>query len=137
MYLDWKGHGYYKIDKHIIYNDSKEMAVVLSYDEAVSYIEENFDIIDVRENEKARYFLAEKDDSRFRYLLVAQKTKGLTARYVDEGALFEEDEAGKTCLSYYGAGTPGSGTVNFREYFMDDYKLYDFDEYIRSYEEIK
>lgn len=131
MYLDWKGREYSHLDKHVLYNESKELSVVLSYEEAVSYIEKNFNVLDTRENDKAKYFLAEKDERR--YLLTAQKTKGLIARHTDENAVFTADENGETYLSYYGAGTPGSGTVNFHEYFMDD-DLYDFDEYVKNYE---
>ena len=104
----------------------------MSYDEALSFIEDNFNIIDTRENENAKFFLADNKETGFRYLLAAQKTKGLLVRNADPKATLEEDENGVTFLSSYTAGPPGSGIIQVTEYFMDE--EFDFDGYIKNYE---
>ena len=133
MYMTWNGKRYSKLDKHKIHKASKEISNVLSYDEAISFVEHNFDIIDVRENEHAKFFLADNKETEFRYLLTAQKTKGLLVRNVNSKATLEEDQNGVTFLSSYTAGTPGSGIVRVVEYFMDK-EVFDFDGYIKNYE---
>ena len=132
MYMTWNGRCYSKLDKHKVHKASKEISVVLSYDEAVSFVENNFNIIDTRENENSKFFLADNKDSGIRYLLAAQKTKGLLVRKADPEATLEEDENGVTFLSSYTAGPPGSGILQVVEYFMDK-DPYDFDEYIKNY----
>ena len=132
MYITWNGRCYSKLDKHKIHKASKEISDVLSYDEALSFIEDNFNIIDTRENENAKFFLADNKETGFRYLLAAQKTKGLLVRNADPKATLEEDENGVTFLSSYTAGPPGSGIVQVTEYFMDE--EFDFDGYIKNYE---
>lgn len=132
MYMTWNGRCYSKLDKHKIHKASKEISDVLSYDEALSFIEDNFNIIDTRENENAKFFLADNKETGFRYLLAAQKTKGLLVRNADPKATLEEDENGVTFLSSYTAGPPGSGIVQVTEYFMDE--KFDFDGYIKNYE---
>ena len=132
MYMTWNGRCYSKLDKHKIHKASKEISDVLSYDEALSFIDDNFNIIDTRENENAKFFLADNKETGFRYLLAAQKTKGLLVRNADPKATLEEDENGVTFLSSYTAGPPGSGIVQVTEYFMDE--EFDFDGYIKNYE---
>ena len=132
MYMTWNGRCYSKLDKHKIHKASKEISDVLSYDEALSFIEDNFNIIDTRENENAKFFLADNKETGFRYLLAAQKTKGLLVRNTDPKATLEEDGKGVTFLSSYTAGPPGSGIVQVTEYFMDE--EFDFDGYIKNYE---
>ena len=132
MYMTWNGRCYSKLDKHKIHKASKKISDVLSYDEALSFIEGNFNIIDTRENENAKFFLADNKETGFRYLLAAQKTKGLLVRNADPKATLKEDENGITFLSSYTAGPPGSGIVQVTEYFMDE--EFDFDGYIKNYE---
>ena len=135
MYIDWKGRVYSDIDERKVYKIVKDLPDVLSFEEAVSYIEENFDIIDTCENEKAKYFLAEKEGEQWRFLLYAQKTKGLVVELADSEAIFKDDAKGNTYLSWHGAGTPGSGIVEMMWYFMEAEEV-DFDEwkkYIESW----
>lgn len=132
MYMTRNGRCYSKLDKHKIHKASKEISDVLSYDEALLFVEDNFNIIDTRENENAKFFLADSKETGFRYLLAAQKTKGLLVRNAAPEATLKEDESGVTFVSSYTAGPPGSGILRVTEYFMEE--KFDFDGYIKNYE---
>lgn len=127
MYIDEDGFPVTRFDITKFSEHTKDIAVVLSYEEAKQYVTDNFNIIDMREDEFASIYIAEADNVK--YLLFAMKNGGFLVQssydeYITE-VEFREDENGDLYLySYPHAGTPGSGTVWFAE--PCDSKFYHF-----------
>ncbi len=114
MYVGSDGKLFFQMDDVKMYAQTKDLAVILSYEEAKQYINTHFEIIDSLENALATVYLARKDDAR--YQLFALKNGGFVIGCVfpDETdkeltIAFKNIENGETVLDCYPvAGTPGS-----------------------------
>lgn len=122
LYMDGELLG----DMHIAYNDTpstrynsekvkeaiEKTEVVLSFEEAKAYIEDNFEIVSTEEDENALIYIAKKDDVN--YCLLAMKQGGFVRFYGGTYTVFElrpDEEYGRCLYCYPTAGTPGSGLV--------------------------
>ena len=121
MYFDWNERAHVDLDECMVYNIVRDLPEIMSYEEAIGFIEENFEVIDDYENDSTKYHIAKKDEDI--YLLTAKKSGGFVASNVPEDSVFKTDDNGEMYLSYRTAGTPGSGIVEVREYL----KNYDYD----------
>ena len=73
--LDSEGRVTAQLQHQTLYRHTKDIAEILTYEESVQYISDNFEIIDTREDENAVTYLAKQGDTH--YLLHAMKNGGL------------------------------------------------------------
>ena len=74
MYLSDTGKIYLNLSDYEMYHKTKDLAVILSYEEATDFIRDNYEILDRRSDEGGDIYLAQKDGEK--YLLYALKKGG-------------------------------------------------------------
>lgn len=119
FYLGVNGKLFAQLNDQLMYEKTKDAAVILSYEEAQQYVADHFEILDTREDENATIYLAKQGDTR--YLLYALKEGGLvvdstygpvyTTVELRETVSSDPAQSGLFYVYYYPlAGPPGSGT---------------------------
>ena len=111
LWVNFSGTIKMNTDLDKIYEHTKDLCEVLSYDEAVDYITTDFTVIDRRDLESASVFLAEKDGDK--YLFYALKKGGLILEWKSMGDYYDtieirEDEEGMYLYVYPFAGPHGA-----------------------------
>lgn len=75
LVLDGEGGFVAQFQFHTLYKHTKDLAEMLTYEEAKQYVSDNFEVLDTREDENAVTYLAKQGEVR--YLLHAMKRGGL------------------------------------------------------------
>ena len=117
IYVDQGGVARYNVDTEKIFDMKKDLEVILSYDEAVKFITENYEVCDSREIDGATVYLA-KDKDGNRDLFYALKQGGLVLESEFENSYttveFSDDEDGLCIKVYPFAGPHGTTTMSQR-----------------------
>lgn len=128
MYVSDRGDVYTDIDMDLLYEKTKNMSVVLSYDQAKKFIEKSYNILDKRDTDSATIYLTEKDGVK--YLFYAMKKGGLSyeGSYDYDTVELRDSEDGVMLYLYPFAGTHGttSATLILEPNIYDFSKTYRF-----------